>query len=207
MSSHVLPELMTAAEVAEWLGVHKRTIVRYADDGLIAGIRLLNGSWRFTHADALALLDRLRVGPSIDGAPELTQSQTHGKADEDPAPGRISVRGRSIRNPRDDRRRGPKADMANAPARAHAQRGGDRALGAGRQPEDGRGFDKAAWLAGVREDMASRDDCTAIDEGAVPGRPGRSHPAGARSPRATGHQPGNAPALVSVSVEEDEARR
>lgn len=38
--------------------------------------------------------------------------------------------------------------------------------------------------------MASRDDCTALDEGAVPGRPGRSHPAGARSPRATGHQPG-----------------
>jgi excisionase family DNA binding protein len=50
------PSLLTTSEAAEMLDVHRSTIVRWAQQGIIKAVPLPNGRYKFHRADIEAIL-------------------------------------------------------------------------------------------------------------------------------------------------------
>ena len=59
-----MDEILTATEAAELLKVHKRTVYRLAEEGVIPGTRI-GHRWRFSKKNILALVAK----PEIEEAP------------------------------------------------------------------------------------------------------------------------------------------
>lgn len=59
-----MDEILTAIEAAELLKVHKRTVYRLAEEGVIPGTRI-GHRWRFSKKNILALVAK----PEIEEAP------------------------------------------------------------------------------------------------------------------------------------------
>jgi len=62
-----MDEILTATEAAALLKVHKRTVYRLAEQGVIPGNRI-GHRWRFNRANILALVSK------ADGAGSIEQS-------------------------------------------------------------------------------------------------------------------------------------
>lgn len=52
-----MDEILTASEAAELLKVHKRTVYRLAEEGVIPGMRI-GHRWRFSKNNILALVSK-----------------------------------------------------------------------------------------------------------------------------------------------------
>jgi excisionase family DNA binding protein len=50
------PSLLTTSEAADMLGVHRSTIVRWANEGRIKAVSLPNGRYKFHRADIEEIL-------------------------------------------------------------------------------------------------------------------------------------------------------
>lgn len=59
-----MDEILTATEAAELLKVHKRTVYRLAEEGVIPGTRI-GHRWRFSRKNILALVAK----PEVEEAP------------------------------------------------------------------------------------------------------------------------------------------
>jgi excisionase family DNA binding protein len=59
-----MDEILTATEAAELLKVHKRTVYRLAEEGVIPGTRI-GHRWRFSKKNILALVAK----PEVEEAP------------------------------------------------------------------------------------------------------------------------------------------
>ena len=67
-----MDEILTASEAAALLKVHKRTVYRLAEDGIIPGSRI-GHRWRFSKHNILAL-----VSKGENGSPDQTPIGTRG---------------------------------------------------------------------------------------------------------------------------------
>ena len=56
VSCSSLTELLTAAEIADYLGIHRETVYDFTRRGAIPG-RKVGGSWRYNPAEVLAALE------------------------------------------------------------------------------------------------------------------------------------------------------
>ena len=65
-----MDEILTASEAAALLKVHKRTVYRLAEDGIIPGSRI-GHRWRFSRHNILAL-----VSKGESGSPDQTPIET-----------------------------------------------------------------------------------------------------------------------------------
>jgi excisionase family DNA binding protein len=68
-----MDEILTASEAAALLKVHKRTIYRLAEEGIIPGNRI-GHRWRFSKDNILAL-----VSQGASGALERAEMVSHGR--------------------------------------------------------------------------------------------------------------------------------
>jgi excisionase family DNA binding protein len=60
-----MDEILTATEAASLLKVHKRTVYRLAEQGIIPGNRI-GHRWRFNRTNILALVSKTEGAASID---------------------------------------------------------------------------------------------------------------------------------------------
>ncbi len=56
------PDLMTAQEVALLLRVHPNTVMTWAKQGKLAGLKMNGGRWRFHRSDIEKFLQPVREG-------------------------------------------------------------------------------------------------------------------------------------------------
>lgn len=63
-----MDEILTASEAAALLKVHKRTVYRLAEEGVIPGSRI-GHRWRFSKSNIMALVSKAEpVSPAAPGA-------------------------------------------------------------------------------------------------------------------------------------------
>ena len=63
-----MDEILTASEAAALLKVHKRTVYRLAEEGVIPGSRI-GHRWRFSRSNILALVTKAGPGVLIEPIP------------------------------------------------------------------------------------------------------------------------------------------
>jgi len=69
-----MDEILTATEAASLLKVHKRTVYRLAEQGIIPGNRI-GHRWRFNRTNILALVSKTAAAGAID--PSASRANGH----------------------------------------------------------------------------------------------------------------------------------
>lgn len=59
-----MDEILTASETAALLKVHKRTVYRLAEEGILPGSRI-GHRWRFSKENILALVTKAETGEAV----------------------------------------------------------------------------------------------------------------------------------------------